>query len=217
MGDGNQLMPESMQESNDHEKSMKNGCGNGDHANAPSENQLKESQNGKTKHTEYIPSQISTIATSGVNTVSNDRSGQCSSQSVRKNEGMTDSKTYQESKAQCENENKEEDEAPESKKRKLDESVSSSKIEISTEEKFEGTNSHDETESHTDSGSKDKKSANESNPNSYVPSQYGSFQNSGGVSTNTKSSSSTKEKSPCQSTDSSSAKGGIVHEDTTEK
>ena len=76
---------------------------------------------------------------------------------------------------------------------------------------------HDETESHDDSGSKEKKTANESNPNSYVPSQYGSFQNSGGVSTNTKSSSSTKEKSPCQSTDSSSAKGGIVHEDTTEK
>ena len=218
MGDGNQLMPESMQESNDHEKSMKNGCGNGDHANAPSENQLKESQNGETKHTEYIPSQISTIATSGINTVSNDRSGQCSSQSVRKNEGMTDSKTYQESKAQCETEQKE-DEAPESKKRKIDdESVSSSKLEpLSTVEKCESTNSHDETESHNDSGSKEKKTANESNPNSYVPSEYGSFQNSGGVSTNTKSSSSTKEKNPCQSTDSSSAKGGIVHDDTTEK
>ena len=218
MGDGNQLMPESMQESNDHEKSMKNGCGNGDHANASTENQLKESQNGETKHTEYIPNQISTIATSGINTVSNDRSGQCSSQSVRKNEGMTDSKTYQESKAQCENEHKEDDEAPESKKRKLDESVSSSKIESSsTAEKCESTNSHDETESHNDSGSKEKKTANESNPNSYVPSEYGSFQNSGGVSTNTKSSSSTKEKNPCQSTDSSSAKGGIVHEDTAEK
>ena len=47
MGDGNQLMPESMQESNDHEKSMKNGCGNGDHANASTENQLKESKIAK--------------------------------------------------------------------------------------------------------------------------------------------------------------------------
>merc|ERR1719383_1330741 len=81
-------MPESMQKSNDHEKSMKNGGGNGDHANASTENQFKESQNGETKHTEYIPNQISTIATSGINTVSNDRSGQCSSQSVRKENSM---------------------------------------------------------------------------------------------------------------------------------
>merc|ERR1719511_353474 len=62
----------------------------------------------------------------------------------------------------------------------------------------------------------EKQSVSEVNPNSYLPSEYGSFQNSGGISTFTKSCFSATEKIPSQSTDSSNSKGGIVHEDTKE-
>ena len=212
-----------MPESNISEKSLLSSNGNKDVPKNLSDEPSVESQDGKSKHTEYIPSQVSSIATSGINTVSNDRSGQCSTQSVRKNEGITDSKTYHESKAMYKTDLKEEEDSePINKKRKVDADESSSKEneEASTSIICDSTSSQDITLAKLSSDCKgdnaEKQSVSEVNPNSYLPSEYGSFQNSGGISTFTKSCFSATEKIPSQSTDSSNSKGGIVHEDTKE-
>ena len=221
-------LPESMPvpESDRLSKNGVNRNGNGQQTHDLSEDRFQESSNNQLKDTEYIPNQIvSMTATSGVNTVSHDRSGQCSSQSVRENEGITDSKTYRKSQALYETETKEENkDEPASKKRKSDsDDVSHTETETHTDpEKCISTNIQEEhaaenCESIIPNDNNISKSVSDASPNSYIPSEYGSFQHSGGISTFTKSCSSAKEKIPTQSTDSSNVKGGIVHEDTVEK
>ena len=224
-GKSKDSLPESTKESAHLEKSGQNGNSNGQQSHNLSQDRFKESQNVQLKDIEYIPNQIvSMIATSGVNTISNDRSGQCSSKSVRENEGITDSKAYRKSKALNETATNEKDNEPASKKRKSDSNdVSDTKTETPpNDEKCESANNQEEIvaeicDSISNDGTSENKSVSDVNPNSYMPSEYGSFQSSSGVSTFTKSRSSATEKIPTQSTDSSNVKGGIVHEDTIEK
>ena len=225
-GKSKDSLPDSMPvpESDRLSKNGVNRNGNGQQTHNSSEDRFQESSSDQLKDTEYIPNQIvSMTATSGVNTVSNDRSGQCSSQNVRDNEGITDSKTYRQSQALYETDTKDENkDEPASKKGKSD-SDDISHIETETHpypEKFISTNNQEEHAENCESiisNDNINKSVSNASPNSYIPSEYGSFQHSGGISTFTKSCSSAKGKTPTQSTDSSNVKGGIVHEDTVEK
>merc|ERR1711963_262846 len=107
--------------------------------------------------------------------------------------GITDSKTYHEAKAIYKTDLKEEDSEPIHKKRKVvtDENSSKEIEEASTSKTCNSTSSKNITLAKLSSDCKgdnaEKQPVSEVNPNSYLPSEYGSFQNSGGISTFTKS------------------------------
>ena len=183
---------------------------------------------GNGEHSQYIPSQIESIAVSGTNTISNDSSGQPCARSSSGHEGITDSKKYRELQALYESEKEKEFEyEPSSKKSKIqqNESVVDSETNSSqkSREKDDNTKITEEMSSSGESSSienenkQDKLNDRCSNDcgNTYIPSQYGSCGQSGSVSTFTKSKISA-EKSLTSSTDTPRTKGGISH-DTNEK
>ena len=230
---GNKTSPKNI-EVEDLEKAGEIVTGNGHH---PEHSDCKDtSKNGRCNHTEYIPSQIvSFVRTSGVNTVSNGPSGQPTANSRRKDEGITDSTKYRESQSLYDNTGteKESEDDPVTKKRKVESDDSGvSNVASSTEnsENLEKENTIEENASNcTTSESEqmndqiedekrpdqieDEKRPECNNADTYVPSEYGSFQKSGCVSTTTKSKLSASDKIPTQSTNTPNSKGGISHED----
>lgn len=173
------------------------------------------------KHTEYIPSQIVTfVATSGINTVSNDRSGQQSAGGTEISEGIIDSKKYRVSQALYDATNEKGNETDlASKKRKTESTVtdhgeSSNSIGENNSQKNKNNSmpSGDDQES-GDIGQNNLEKLPD-NSKGYIPSEYGSC--GGCVSTTTKSNASSTKKIETQSTNTPNSKGGISHEDLKE-
>ena len=182
---------------------------------------------GNGGHSQYIPSQIESIAVSGTNTISNDSSGQPCARSSSGHEGITDSKKYRESQALYESEKEKESENdPSSKKRKIQQNesvVDSESISQESREKDDDTKITEEISTSSESssiGNEEKQHklndrCSHDSANTYIPSQYGSCGQSGSVSTFTKSKISAEKSLTC-STDTPKTKGGISH-DTDEK
>ena len=223
--EGNKTSPENIEENELEKVGDESGAGNGHH---PKNIEGKDtSENGKCNHTEYIPSQIvSFVATSGVNTVSNGPSGQPTANSSRKNEGITDSKKYRESQSLYVDSEKEieceDNHVTKKRKVELDDS-DVSKVDSSTNnsqnQKLENTKLENSSNCAAAETAKindqieDKKCSERNEPGAYIPSEYGSFQKSGSISTTTKSKLSATDKIPAQSTNTPNSKGGISHKD----
>lgn len=223
---GNKTCPENIEVKQPEKAEKESGAGSGDD---PEHFDCKDtSENSKSNHTEYIPSQIvSFVTTSGVNTVSHGTSGQPTASSSRKNESMTDSKKYRESQSLYDTtgKEKESEDHPVAKKRKVESNDSVRKMDSSPEhsQSLELENTTDENSSHSTTSEsaqiidqiEDDKGSECNTPATYVPSEYGSFQKSGcGITTTTKSKLSGSDKIQAQSsTNTPNSKGGISHDD----
>ena len=197
------------------ENGNKNGC----HKEKDCQNTSKDDT---FKQTEYIPSEIvSFVPSSGTNTVSNGPSGQPCTLSSEANKGTTDSKKYHDSKAlydAAKDNESEGDSMP--KKRKIDKEH----IEANLSDSISITNENTDLVSGKSKSSDKARSEEEMEEEKcgvsgsdkselYIPSEYGSFQATGCVSTFTKSKTSGTEKNLTQSTNTPNSKGGISHED----
>ena len=196
--------------------------------NLSKELSANEIEDVQSKDSEYIPNQIvSFVATSGVNTVSSGPSGQPSACGTGTDQGLMDSKKYRESQALYDSPKEKGSESDPSPKRRKTHSESAmadisksdnemqSKVQKPDNKKTENLSPCDSQECEEIIDSKNSDIRLRSTSETYVPSEYGSFQKSGCISTFTKSNVSATEK-VTQSTSTPNSKGGISHEDKKE-